>query len=208
MNCDLNKIKTEIEDKLKTEKISGRILLDRFKVLNESSRNTIAYNDSKYAPFYYYLGTMINPKNIAEIGFRFGLLSGCFLMGCNNVENFAAFQQKTDYYYSPRTGKDNIKKYFKKKFDVYVGKILDEEWDKIYNSVGRDLVFINEKTTYDLHMAYLDFLWPNINDDGLILVEYLNSHEETKESYYNFCKIVNRIPFIIETRYGIGVIKK
>jgi len=48
----LDILKKEIEPSLKKQAISGRYLLDRFCLIDESSRKSPAYVDPTYAPFY------------------------------------------------------------------------------------------------------------------------------------------------------------
>ena len=82
----MQELKSLLEEKL-NKQLPSRIFLDRMRVLDEDSRKTSAYNDPKYIPFYYWLGTLIKPKSLVEIGFRLGLFSGNFLKSC---KTFAA----------------------------------------------------------------------------------------------------------------------
>jgi hypothetical protein len=177
-------------------------------VIDEESRKTSAYTDPTYVPFYYYLGTQIQPKTFLEIGFRLGLLSGCFLKGCQSVDTFLGFQEETEEFYSFRLGRANIRSVFKKDFQFYLGKINDEIF---LDEVGKrkwDLIVINEEKDYDTHRLYLDILWEHLPFEGLIVMDYIKSHEPSKKAYEDFCKIQNREPIIFGTRYGTGVIEK
>ena len=66
---DISQIVPVIKNRLEKQLIPSKILLDKFKVIEETSKLASAYTDPNYAPFYYYLGTKIEPKNFIEIGF-------------------------------------------------------------------------------------------------------------------------------------------
>lgn len=199
----------KINAKLDKKAISPAILLSQFRMINEGSRRSSAYTDPKYIPFYYYLGREIHPKNMVEIGFRLGLCSGAFFMGCKTVSNFLAFQQeKEDKFYSPRLGKRNILDKYKGNFSIYVGNINDENFEQLFKNNKWDLLIINEETTYDQHMLYLDFAWGYMNNDGIIIMDYVNHHIQTGKAYRNFCKAHSREFLIFNTKYGVGLIQK
>jgi hypothetical protein len=204
----ISEIKPVLNDKLRKGTIPSKILLDKFAVIEESSRKTSAYTDPKYAPFYYYLGSMFKPKNIVEIGFRLGFLSGSFLKGSKNVETFLAFQEKTDVFYSNRLGKSNIRQNYRGDFDFYCGKITDAEFEKKLFNYKWDMVIINEEVNYDIHRQYYDILWEHIALDGLIVSDYIISHKPAGKAFEDFCKIKNKEEIKFNTRYGVGVIQK
>lgn len=199
----------KVNSKLRKQGISSSVILSRFRMINEESRKTSAYTDPRYVPFYYYLSQEIQPKSMIEIGFRLGLLSGTFLMGNKSVEYFLAFQKASeDEYYSPRLGKRNIQDNYKGEFDVYVGDITDERFEQIFNKRMWDLLIINEETTYDRHMQYLEFAWDEMNSGGFIIMDYVNYHKPAGKAYYNFCKAQSRDYIVFDTKYGVGLIEK
>ncbi len=203
----LSELKVKLDGHLKRPTINSRILLDRFRVLVPESRKTSPYNDDRYAPFYYYLGKYMEPKRICEVGLQLGLLSGCFLTGCQTVEHFLAFQRETDEFYAARLALANIHARYKGSFDFYYGLITDEIWEAKFNSQW-DVVFINDEVDYDSHMSYLDMAWGQIDYGGRIVVDYIRSHEPSKEAFFNFCKINGREPITMDTRYGTGILEK
>ena len=205
---DISKIIPELKIKLEKQLIPARILLDKFRIIDETSRRVSAYTDPNYAPFYYYIGTLLDPKNVADFGFRLGLLSGCFLKGCKTVKNFLGFQQKTDEYYSPRLGRANIKSVFKGNFDFYLGSILDNEFIDKWNKINWDVVIVNEEKDYDFYRTCFDVIWNKLENNGLIISDYVVSHEPCKKAFYDFCKSKNREPILIKTRYGTGLVQK
>ena len=205
---ELSELRVQLENKLKTSSLSARTFLDRFRLIDESSRNTAAYNDPKYAPFYYHLGSLIQPKNMVEIGFQLGLLSGCFLKSCKTVDNFAAFQESSDNFYSTRIGRSNIRSLYKGKFNAHVGKFYDPEWFELFNSSKWDVIFLNEEMEYAQHMDRMESIWSQVAFNGLIVMDYINFHKPAQQAFLNFCKTKGRVPISIDTRYGVGVIVK
>ena len=178
------------------------------RVITEESRITSAYNDSRYIPFYYWLGTLIQPKSLVEIGFRLGLFSANFLRGCKTVEKFLAFQEKTHEFYSPRLGISNVKDHYKGQYYVHIGSINDSVFEDKLKENEWELAIVNEEVGYDRHREYLDSLWSNLHPDGLIVMDYVTRHKPASEAYFDFCKSKNRTPTIVTTRYGVGLIRK
>jgi predicted O-methyltransferase YrrM len=204
----MENLKKFLDSKLKKHLINGKLILDRFRVLDETNRKASSYNDSSYAPVYYYLGTYLKPKSMIEIGFQLGLLSGSFLIGCKTVENFFAFQEKTNEYYSLRVGKSNIKDHYRKKLELYYGSSSDNEFLKILNLNFYDFAIINEEASYDKYLHYLDIVWERMSYDGILAMENINKISAAKQAYSIFCKSKNRDVCIVKTRYGLGLIQK
>lgn len=205
---NIKELKDKLTPKLEKAVVSARILLDKMRVIDEASRMTAAYTDPTYAPFYYHLGTLASPRTMLEVGFRLGLLSGCFLRGCRSVEKFLAFQERTDSFYSERLGRGNIRDAFKKQLDIHVGKTADEEFLTKLAADKWDLAIINEEVGYDQHMSYLDLIWPHVSLDGLVVMDYVVRHQPAKQAFHDFCKAKNREPVEMPTRYGVGIIQK
>jgi predicted O-methyltransferase YrrM len=204
---DIVDLKPILDSKLTKQLIPARILLDKFRIIEDTSRRASAYTDPKYAPFYYYLGTLIKPTNVLDVGFKLGLLSGSFLQGCKTVENFLGFQEKVEEYYSARLGRANIKSCFKGKFDFYYGNLHDEVLlDKL--KINWDLILMNEERDYDYYRMGLDLVWNYLNDDGIIVMDYVLSDKHSKRAFSDFCVTKNRAPVILKTRYGTGLIKR
>lgn len=205
---DIAEIIPILNSKLVKQLIPARILLDKFRIIEESSRKTSSYTDPKYMPFYYYLGSVIKPKSMLEIGFKLGLLGGCFLKGCKSVRNYLAFQEKSKEYYSPRLGRANIKSCYKGNFDFYYGGLLDDEFSKKMSSRTWEFIIINEEKDYDYYRLCLDIMWKHLSRDGFIAMEYAISPIHSKKAFCDFCKIKNREVNILPTRYGTGLIQK
>lgn len=200
----MDEIKSKIDADLNSRKISGKILLDRFSVIDDSSRKTSAYLSSNYSQFYYYLGKYVQPKFVMEIGFNLGLLSSCFLTSCKTVEFFLGFSEKSKEFNSFRLGKRNIRSVFKKDTKYHSGTLLDKELDDI----KFDLIIINEEVNYDKHLDYLEFAWKHLNEHGIIVAEYIEKHIPAKEAFFAFCESKNREGACFKTRYGSGLTQR
>jgi hypothetical protein len=204
---ELVELKKALEEKL-DKQLTSRVFLDRMRVLDEDSRKSAAYNDPKYIPFYYWLGSMIQPNSLVELGFRLGLFSANFLRGCKSVEKFLGYQEKTAEFYSPKLGRANVKDHYKGPADIYVGSINDEAFEKLLGATKWQCAIINEEVGYDRHREFLDVLWSKLDVDALIVMDYVNRHKPATEAYMDFCRIKNREPVTINTRYGVGLIKR
>lgn len=202
----LEEIKAYTEAKLK-KRLPSHIFLDRMRLIEEDSRQSLAYNNSTYVPFYYWLGTISEAKTLVEIGFRLGLLSGNFLKSCKTVNYFLALQEiKTGEFYSDRIGKSNIKDHYKGNFYVHTGHCNDDLFVTKLKSLEIDFAIINEEVTYDKHRLYYDLLWPQMAKDGIIVADYLNKYKPALVAFRDFCVSVNREPVYVETDYGVGMV--
>lgn len=198
----------KIDTQLAKGLLSGRLLLSRTRMLDENSRLSPPYTDPHYIPFYYYFGQHVQPKNVVEVGLRLGLCSSTLFRTCKTVDKFLAFQEKGQVFYSPRMAIHNIRDYYKGNLTTHVGKITDDKFINVIEKDLWDLALINEETTYDTHLSYLEILWNNMRLNGTILIEYVNYHDYVKKAYFDFCKKNNREPYVFKTRYGVGVITK
>lgn len=197
----------ELNDKLKSQTISSRILLDKLKLLDEESRKTSQYQDPSYLPFYYHLGKFIKPKFVVQIGLNLGLEFCCFIQSCKSVDNFFGFQNKTEDYYSNRLAFSNIKLINRKiNLDFYHGNLYDQYF--INKTKNIDFAIITEKNNFDYIKSALDICWNNLNLDGYLLLDYLNYNKKIEEIFYDFCKAQNTEGYVFRTRYLVGIAKK
>lgn len=205
---DLGELKRSIDANLNSQLISGKILLDRLRVINENNRKSSVYLDHTYAPFYYYLGKHIEPESMAEIGFDLGLLSCSFLTSCKSVKYFLGIKEKNTEFVSNRLGKANLKCSCRCESYFFIDSLYEETVINCLNSRKWDLFIINEELLYDKHLEYLDTVWSHLSDQGIIVVEYINRHKPAREAFCAFCESKNRQPEIFETRYGTGILQK
>lgn len=205
---DLCKLKQDIDNSLNGQIISGKVLLDRFRVIDESNRKSSVYLDHKYAPFYYHLGKYIKPLSMGEIGFDLGLLTCSFLTSCKTVKRFVGIKEPTSEFVSNRLGKANLRNVCKCESNFFIGNIYDEMTSEILSSQKWDLFIINEEFLYDKHLEYLDIVWSHLADEGIIVSEYIERHKPAKEAFFAFCESKNRQPVSFKTRYGTGIVQK
>lgn len=205
---DFETIAENLKRDLKDAKVAGQILLDRFAVISDLSRKAPAYLDNRYAPFYYYLGKYYNAINLMEIGFGIGFFSGCYLKSCKTVEDYLAFKPVKEEFFSFRIGKSNIKKVYKGNSDYYYGNLFDQEFSIKSSKKTWDLIFINLETTYDEHLQYLDYVYPLLSNQGLIVVDYLKANSPCHDSFEAFAMSKNRKIEYFNTRYRTGIIQK
>ena len=81
-------------------------------------------------------------------------------------------------------------------------------FEKSVHSKKWDLIMVNERILYDTHLECLEILWPFLSSGGLLVVDRVVSDKSAKDSFSNFCNIKNRDPFVIKTRYGVGIVQK
>jgi hypothetical protein len=205
---DLQDIVPILNKQLDLQLISGKTLLDRLSLIDESSRRTAAYLDHRYAPFYYHLGKHIRPECVMEIGFTLGLLSASFFTSCKTAKKFLGYKTSNSEFAPTRIGKANIKLRFKGEVNFYNGNLFDQEFLDIFSPNSWDVVILNDETVYDKHLEYLDFVWAHLSEHGLIIAEYIDRHIPAKDAFFAFCESKNRKPVVFDTRYGTGILQK
>ncbi len=201
-------VECNIHERLKCGNLTGRVLLSTFRLMDESLRESSAYTDNRYAPFYYILGQELMAKNIIEFGFGIGIASGCCVRGCSVVENILAFQEVGKSYYSPRMGIHNLKNYFKGKLDVHVGHIHDEFFVIKAKSREWDLAILNEEADYGTLMEHMEFAWDALVCDGTLVMDRIGDNDHTRAAYSDFCRRKGRKARLFNTKYGVGVLTK
>ena len=205
---DVKELGIKLNQELDHQTISASTLLGNCRVIDEQCRKSAPYVDHRYMPFYYYLGKHVQPKTMLDIGFRLGLFGSCFFRSCHTVENYLAFQQKNDGFYSPRLGVKNVMDHFHKKIHVHVGGIQDDAFLGVLHETAWDLVIINEEVSYEQHRLFLDLIWPHVSLGGLIVMDYIDRHKPAGEVYRDFCKVHKRDTITVKSRYGVGLIEK
>lgn len=203
MNDQFDKISTSL---LKSA-IPPRVLLSKFRFIDDSSKYSRECSDPYYLPFYYFLGKYVPCESLIEIGFGLGLNAGCYLIGSRKTKRYLSVQEPVEGYYSNRIGIGNVKRVYRGKMKIHSGKMHDEGFTNVMTSKKWDLAIISEKREYDTHMFYLDTMWDNVKQDGLIFMDYVNSRDQSSRAYKDFCLIKRREPYIFKTRYGVGAIR-
>ena len=67
-----------------------------------------------------------------------------------------------------------------------------------------DMCFLSHDFGPEKYLMHLKFLWNCLRLEGLLVADYINSHDV----FHEFCRVSNREPVIFDTRYGIGIIEK
>jgi hypothetical protein len=203
----ISEFNSDLINKLSAQLISPRILLDRLRLVDDTSRQSSQYQDPLYLPFYFHLSKYIYPKTVLQVGLNLGLEICCFLQGNKNIDRFYGFQNSTDDYYSERMALSNIRSINKKiLIDYYYGKIYDKTF--LNNTYKFDFIIINEKSNFDQIKDALDFCWEKLNLDGILVLDFLKYDKKINEIFLDFCKSQNRDGQVYKTRYGTGIIQK
>ena len=199
----------KLKSKLSAQAISTRALLDKLRLIDESSRKSSQYQDPRYLPFYYYLSRLQDSKSLLHVGFDLGLPSCCFLQGCSSVNRMVCFQRKSSSFYSPRIAISNIKDIKGKNFDVlyHYGSLLDKEIEAVM-SLGFDSILITERMNDDQMNEALNLCWEWLNLDGILCIDHSTSDKHMGEMIKDFCKAKDRQFSAFETRYGAVVVQK
>lgn len=202
-------IQKEIEEMLRLKLVSGKILLQDCRFVDENSRRSPAYGDPLYAPFYYHLGKSVKPRSVISMSFNLGFLEKCFFMSCKETDKFLAFRQyDSKEYYSTRMGFHNVRKSFKREFLFHQGDINDDNMSIVHLGSEWDLVFINEDSNYDDILLKVEHSWKLMAEGGMLVVENVCDIKRVKKAFEAFADSVDRKPVVFETRYGTGVLTK
>lgn len=200
-------LKEFLETKLK-KPLPSHLILHNMRLSDDSIRNSFFYNEPTYVPLYFWLGKILKPKTLLEIGFRYGLLSATFLKTCKTVTYFLALQEPREKYYSCRLGISNVKDHYRKKLEVYMGKLEDEFFEAKLKCSNLDLVIINEEAGYDRYRQYFDAIWPQLSPEGYMVVDCLKKYTSLDAAVKDFCISKNVAATYIGTTYGVSIIRK
>lgn len=159
----------EIKNKLNKNLLNSKNLTSNFKFLDNNSKKTIMYNDNFYIPFFYYLGNLIKPKSLFELGLNLSIQSSCFLKSCKTVDYFLGFQQKNEEYYNINIPRSNLNMNYNKDYNFYYGNFFDEGFQKYLNKKF-DLIFINQEYNFDKLFEISESLYlNNLNKEGMMV---------------------------------------
>ena len=195
-----------LSSKLDKPTISTDILLGRVKLLDSSSRDTAAFNDNRYLPFYYHLGKEIDQSvKVIQIGAKLGLIGACFMQGCKHAVDWWAIEEEVLETSIPKNIiKSNLKMFCQGQSDLFV------PWNSMDISlmsieVNYEIAFLSESYNSELMKKYLEILWDHLISGGLLVVDYIQN-EANMEIFKGFCRVKNREPHILDTRYGVGIL--
>jgi len=189
-----------VECKFENKNISTNTIIPNIKIINNSSKDSPAFTDPRYLPFYYRLGCEVAPKNVLQIGSNMGLIGACFLKGCNTVENWTCID--VNNFYTNITKSNLLKKYYL----IFENFFIENDINKINLNKKYDFSFLTENLDHIFHDC-LTYLWDNTKSNGVIVVDYI-FEKNIDKIFKNFCEIKNLNPFLFNTRYGTGVLIK
>lgn len=210
---DLSKYKEFLDNKLKKSVVTPKILFNNCAFLYENSKQAPAFYDNTWSTLYHYLGQIYHreTQSICEVNFSLGLFSYAFLQKKSDLKNFIGFypkQEKKDVIIPVRLGKANIKRKAKRcNIYTHIGGIYDDDFIFELNKNKFDLLIFSEVNSYNKTLEMLDFFYPYIIENGLIIVDEYNN-KEVKEAMDAFCFSKNKKPFIFKTRYGTAILQK
>jgi hypothetical protein len=196
-----------LNEKLGSNLLSSSVLLGQAKMLDLSSRESPAFNDPRYFPFYYHLGSQVSPKVVCQIGCKLGLIGACFLQSCRSTEEWLAMDAMVDNVKPPASIiTSNLSLFGKAKVNFM---LLNDSMLKMDGVKG--FVFgmglLTEKYSPEKTQLYLDFLWKYLSSEGLLVVDYIQD-DAVKGVFLDFCRVKNREPLLFDTRYGVGIVNR
>ena len=207
---DLTDLKSNLDSDLDRAALIPKVLLDNLGVLNDTSRTTSAYSDPSHYPFYYHLAKYIEPENVLVVGLDLGFAPCCFVKNRPRypaegaVMKLMGLQRKASHY-SPRLAFQNLRKSgYRRDFHFYEGRLSSDLAEQI-SFAKWDLVLFETIMGYDDCRFCLDCVWDHMNLDGLLVMQ---NYGRLRLPFLDFCKIKNKEPVRVETRYLAGIVKK
>lgn len=184
-----------LENKAKHSVLDPNTLLHSLKLLDPDLRNTPAFRDPRYFPFYYYLGQLTQPKKVIQFGSMHGMIGKCFLHGAKQVERWTV----VDEGYVP-SGVISANLRPVKTFVLNGLKELSNKGPEKYN-----LSLVTGR--YDDPKPYLETAWDSLEPEGLLVVDYISDNVVGK-AFETLCRVKNRQGITFSTRYGVGIITR
>lgn len=192
-----------VRKKFDSIEISTDVLLPNIKVANLESKQSPAFHDSRYLPFYYRLGCELQSNHVIQIGANLGLVGACFLKGRKSVKKWTIYEHQNS---NQRIVESNLKLCGCENISFLAFDSSNEHNSNKYSLIA-DLAFLTERFDVQKTLIYLNFLWNELKNDGFLVVDFI-ADEQVSASFYNFCSIKNREPTLFNTRYKVGVLKK
>ena len=210
---DLSQHKEYLDTKLKKSVITPKLLFNNCAFLFENSKQAPAFYDNTWSTLYYFLGEIYHEftENICEVNFSLGLFSYAYLRKKSNIKYFCGFypkQEKQNIVVPMRLGRANIKKKAKKAQIVTLyGNLYDDDITDKLQKNKLDLLIFSEINSYNKTLEMLDFFYPSVRENGLVVIDEYN-HKEVKEAVDAFAFSKNKKLFTFKTRYGTAILQK
>lgn len=184
----------ELQEDLDKALIGPQQLLSGTKVLTESSRESPEYLDRRNFPLWFHLGKqLLGINRVMQVGPKLGLVAACFLRSCPVAQWMMIGDSHRMTTSNIRLHSPQTEMYFYLRHENL--------------SLSFELGLLTEEYDMDSVKKYLNFLWDNLEPEGLLVVDYINSGAQG-EAFHDFAGVKNRESVTFKTRYGVGIIEK
>lgn len=187
-----------LQKKLDNPTINSKQLLGVARLINEKDRESGAFTDPKYLPFYYHLGKYCKAKSLFHLDYTLGLEDMCFIQGANTAKWAGYANGNEEDRLNIAT--NNIRFFCKNSsFTTDLDEFAKDVSDKF------DAFIVTSPTPL---RVFRDEIWDNLNPEGLLIVDNIYSSDTGEEWFTKFAKSVSREPIFFKTRLGIGIIER
>lgn len=188
-----------LQDKLDNPTIYSKHLLGKVALLNESDRESGAFTDPRYLPFYYHIGKLSGAKSLCRIEHTLALEDVCFIQGAK-TERWFGYEPMIINNAGVNLAQVNVGKFCE---EVTRCIDLNDFEEKVVEGFDAFIV------THARHLeVFRDDIWNNLSHEGLLIVDNIYSDEDGKEIFSNFAKSVSRETNFFKTRLGIGIVER
>ena len=198
-------MQSEISDRMNKQLMTPRMLLGGMRLIDESSRMSVQYQDPNYLPFYFHVGRVFDPKKVVCVGLDLGLHISCLLKGCSSPSFALCIQPQSEEFYSSRLALSNIKSVAGRKFpvEIHIGRPHDQRPQSLV-ALGFDAAIVTNESSSDKLMEAMDFCWKGLRHGGVMAVDHL-THRENEEVFEDFCRGRSASHCVFRTRYKVGM---
>ena len=175
-------LKTKLIDRLK-KTLPPRILLGKF--CFPDGRQGI-YADPNYISFFYYLGSELKPKCMAEFDCEIGIRAACCALGSKDTK-ISLFLEGVSRFADANVRLAGVKP------NVYVGKLTERTLELIEESWN--LVIVR-------NVEFLNVIWNKVPHGGVVCMVGKD------QAFHDFCKSKNREPIVFQVRDGVILIER
>lgn len=198
-----------LRTKLDTGQLDPSVLLSRTKQLDPSSRESPAFSDPRYLPFYYYLGQVTTHQKIDQVGTKLGLIAACFMQGRAGPVYWLGADAYDNGVRPPTTVINSNMKMFAKAGSQVAHMLFHPQsylidGDAAYRT---DMALVTEKYSVEHTKIFLESFWAHLRPEGLLVVDYIHD-DAVRGAFTEFCRVKNREPVVFDTRYGVGIVTR
>jgi len=183
---------SSLPQKLEKAVMPASVLLSRAKVYNESARASYTMTDNRHFPFYYYLGQVVHPERVLQIGPYYGLSALCFMQACSTLSSWHVIGERNTLVES------NLRMFCRG------SSMIVPFGSDLLGDYSPDMAVLGERYPRAETIEHLNFLWSKLEDGGLLVADYIS----TSDAFREFCRVKNRTPVSFNTRYSVGIVQK